>query len=231
MALPASFKVAESIDEAFERIGFAPEQITVRHVVSARRSIRLMLADWNTDQVLFWKVAAARTSALTLSADDFSPAADVIDILDMAVRRDNIDIPMQALSRSQWFALPDKIESQAMPTHYWVERLATGVTVHIYPKSENATDVLVYDAMLYFDDTSALASSTGLVERWNPAFTAGLTYHLSEKFARQMMAEKLELYGGPNPPRGVWGAYQRAKTGDRERGETRITIARGRGRR
>lgn len=223
MSLPAAFTVANAIDEAFERINYDPSKIGAQHIVSARRSIRLLLADWNTDGVLFWKVAAAQTHTVAIGESSFTAVAGTIDVLDMACRRNSLDTPMVALSRSDWFAIPDKALVSSMATRYWVERVTAGATVHFYPKADNATDILVYDAMLYFDDSSTLASAPDVVDRWLEAFVAGLTFKLAEKFARPLLAEKAALYGGPL---NMKGAYARARMGDRERGDTVFSIQR-----
>lgn len=223
MTLPATFTVANAIDEGFERCGFDPAKIGAQHIVSARRSIRLLLADWNTDGVLFWKVAAAQTHTVAVGESSFTAVAGTIDVLDMACRRNSLDTPMVTLSRSDWFAIPDKGIVSSMATRYWVERVTAGATVHFYPKADNATDILVYDAMLYFDDSGTLANAADIPDRWLEAFVAGLTCKLAEKFARPLLAEKAALYGGPGTMK---GAYARARTGDRERSDTIFTIQR-----
>lgn len=225
MALPANFTVADAIDEAMERCLFAPEAITPQHIVSARRSIRLMLDDWNNDSVDFWKVVSNQQHQQTLREDEFVPPAGTIDILDMSVLRDTYTTPMVILSRSDWFAIPDKATVQGMANRVWTERLQNSVTCHIYPFAENSTDILVFDAMVQFNDSSILQGSPDVPPLWNEAFTAGLTAKLAEKFRHELFAEKLALAGGPFMPT---GAYARARTGNRERGDTVMIRHKGR---
>jgi hypothetical protein len=232
MTLPSAFTVAQSIDEAFERSLIDPKGITPEHVASARRSIRLMLDSWNNDSVMFWKVGAGQTQALAIGDDSFTLVAGAIDILQAAILRSGAYIPVSIISQSQWFAIPDRdatTQVQGLPRLCWVERTITGATAHIYPAADLATDVFVYDVMLQFNDSSQLSAQADVPGRWNNAFVSGLTAFLSEKFNHALFAEKMAKYGGPgvtNRPGQPPSDYQIARMGDRERGDTVMTIAR-----
>lgn len=225
MALPESFSIADAIDEAFERIGRAPSGITAEHIVSAQRSIRLLLSDWNTDSVDFWKVASGQIHTVALNESAFTPVAGTVDIIRVACRRSQYDTPMLVIAAEDWFAIPDKLLTAGMPTRVWCERLASSVSAHYWPMAENATDVLVYDALLQFNDSSILAGSPDVPEMWLNAFTDGLTAKLAEKWAPDRMAEKIQIYGGPEVRT---GSYGRARHGNRERAPTIMTVHRSR---
>lgn len=225
MALPAAFTVAQAIDEAFERIQFDPRALTGEHLVSARRSIRLLLDSWNNDSVDFWKVNAGIQHTVALNEASFVPVTGCIDVLDVALLRDVYTTPMMAISRSDWFAIPDKTTVRGMPSRYWVERITSGPVLHFYPFAENATDIVVYDAMMQFNDSSQLNGAADIPFRWNNAFVCGLTAFLSEKFKPELFDKKMMVYGGPGVPN---GAYAVARMGDRERGDTVLVRHQGR---
>lgn len=225
MALPSAWTVSNAIDDAFERIQFSPEALTPQHLVSARRSIRLLLDEWNNDSVDFWKVQSNIQHVQTLNEASFVPPAGLIDILDMAVLRDTYTTPMVCLARADWFAIPDKATVQGMANRFWLERLIAGFVCHIYPFAENSTDILVYDAMVQFNDSSILQGAADVPPLWNEAFTAGLCAKLAEKFNRALWAEKKAAAGGPLQP---GGAYAIARTGNRERGDTVMIVHKGR---
>lgn len=232
MALPGTFTVAEAMTDAFERIGKSLNVIGMEAIYSVQRSIRLLLADWNTDGVLFWKVSSGNLHAMALNETSFTPITGTIDILDMAVRRDSVDKPLGALARADWFALANKLVTEGQVISYWVERNVTTPLIHLYPKNNNATDVIVYDAILYFNDSTNIAAAADIPERWIEAFVSGLTAKLAEKFAPDRLAEKLALYGGPGVMQTTFNgqrllpAYRRARMGDRERGDTVMKIRR-----
>lgn len=217
MTLPPTFRVAEAIDDAFERIQVDPKGITAEHVASVRRSIRLLLSEWNSDSVTFWKVQAGVQHVLTLNENQFVPPAGCLDILNAALKRDVYITTMIMLSREDWFNIPDKDTVKGMPNRFWTERNSVPPTVHIYPFAENSTDIIVYDAWMQFNDSTQLAGSADIPPRWEEAFTAGLTAKLAEKFNRALWAEKKMAAGGPMQS---GGAYAIARAGDRERGDT-----------
>lgn len=223
MALPATFTVAAALDEAWERIDKDPAKMTGRHIVSAQRTIRLMLVQWNNDGILFMKVTSGLLHTVALAETSFAASTGVIDILSAAIRRNSLDSPMLMLSRDEWFALPDKALAQAMPDRFWVERIASPPTVHFYPMAENATDVIVYDALMRFNESGALASAPDVQELWLEAFVSGLTAGLAEKFAPNRFIEKMALYGGPGKRT---GAYAVAKMGNVEKGDLQFTMPR-----
>lgn len=234
MSLPPTWTVADSIDEAFERALIDPKGITPEHVASARRSIRLLLDTWNNDSVLFWKVAAGQTHTVTTAEDSFALDDGEIDILSASILRSGAYIPITLISRSDWFAIPDRdatSQVQGLPRLCWVERLINGATAHFYPAAENATDIFVYDAMLQLNDSTQLSGQADVPPRWNNAFVSGLTAFLCEKFNHALFAEKMAKYGGPgvtNKPGQPPSDYQLARMGDRDRSDTILVAYRSR---
>jgi hypothetical protein len=219
MALPADFDVASFIDEAFERIGFDPSAIVDRHIESAQRSIRLMLDSWNNDGVNFWKVVTEQR-LFTAGDQTFAPVSGIMDIMRASVLRGTIYTPMVIISAGDWFAIPDKTSAAGLANRLWFQK-SIPPFINVWPKAENSTDILVYDAILEFDDSGTLASAPNIRQQWNGAFAAGLAFHLAEKFAPARLAEKAALYGGPGKPGGAYGV---AKMGERERSDTVMVV-------
>lgn len=222
MALYGPMTIGEAIEEAFENIGFAPSGLTAEHVESAQRSIKRMLTSWNNDSVNFWKVLPNQTHTQTVEEQTWTLPAGTVDILDMAVLRDNYSTPMLTVTRSDWFAIPDKAVTTGMANRIWVERDLDPPVAHIYPMAENSSDVLVYDALVQFNDSSVLKLAPDIRQTWNDAFIAGLEWYLAGKFCPQRLMEKSQKYGGPGTgtPSGSSGLYQIGKWANRERGDT-----------
>ena len=76
--------VAEFIEEAFERCGL--ELRTGYDLKTAKRSINIMLAEWANRGLNQWTIEQT-TQALTEGTNEYSLNSNVIDILDMVVRR------------------------------------------------------------------------------------------------------------------------------------------------
>lgn len=223
MAIPARLLVREAIDDAYERIGLPLSDLDANRLISCQRSIRLLLDEWNNDGVTMWRVLTdQQATALAVGDEDADMPTNVLDVLDMAVLREESKIPMAQFSRSDWFSLPDRINSSGMPTRWWAERNAEPIVVHFYPKAENATDVLIYDCISFFEDSTALSSFADVRRNWNEAFVSGLSCKFAEKWAPARLIEKMGIYGGPLKP--GTGAYAVAKMGDRDRGDTVFTL-------
>lgn len=216
MANYATFSVGEAIIEAFERILIQQSRVDAEKMDSAFRSIRLLLEDWDNDDVKLWRVVSS-TQVTTESDSDYTLTAGAIDVIEVYLRRDGIDTPMAILSRSQWFAIPDKDE-EGRPDRIWVDRSQDPPVMNVWPVPENSTDTIVYNYLKKLQDSSTVSSGADVPSRWNEAFVSGLTAKLAEKWARPLLAEKMSLAGA---------AYSRAKIGERERGATVMRIRRG----
>lgn len=227
MGLQPQFSLSDHIDEAFERCLYDPTGITPRHLTSARRSVRTMLTSWNNDSVDFWKVGSGLTHLQTQGEAQFTLPAGTIDVLRMAVLRNVYTTPMISLSASDWFDIPDKGVVQGMANRYWVERTEAGIVCHVYPFAENSTDILVFDTMTLFNDSTILKNTPDIMPLWDACFTTGLTAYLAEKFAHNLFIEKWALYGGPgyhSPPGKSKSAYEIARMGNRERADTVMIV-------
>lgn len=223
MALPPTFTVQDSIEEAFERCGVDPKGITGEHVESASRSITLLLSAWNNDSVDFWKVVSGSTHLQTVEEQQWTLPDDCVDVLSIGVLRDQYLTPMLLISRDDWFSLPDRALASGMATRLWTERLISSVTAHVYPMAENSTDVLVFDYMQLFQDSTILQGSPDVPPLWLAAFVDGLTFFLSRKFDRANILQHAAIYGGPGTPEypiKCTGTYAAARMGNRERADT-----------
>lgn len=108
--------VNDYIEEAFERCGL--EARTGYDLKSARRSLNILFADWANRGLNQWTIAQ-RTQALTAGTASYTLDADVIDILSVVVRRDDTDISVERLSRSEFLNIPNKT-TQARPNQFFL---------------------------------------------------------------------------------------------------------------
>lgn len=221
MTLYADMTMGDALDEAFENIGFSPEAVQAAHIDSARRSIRRLLTVWNNDAINFWKVAPGLTHTQTVGEDAFPLPAGTIDLISIGILRNGYLTPVLMISQSDWFNIADKGLASGLATRVWVERDVEPPIVHVYPKAENSTDVLVFDAMQWFEDSSALNVKPNIGQMWNDAFISALEWYLAQKHAPARAQEKEARYGGPETQfRGNAGSYRVARMGNRERADT-----------
>ena len=185
--------VAEFVEEAFERCGL--ELRTGYDLKTARRSINLMLAEWANRGLNQWTIEQA-TQTVTEGTTDYSLNANIIDILDVVLRRTinqtQTDISMNRVSRSEYINIPNKT-TKARPSQFFFDKLSTP-TLKIWPAPENSTDILVFNKIVRMDDAYKATNTMDMPSRFFPCFAAGLAYYISLKRAPERTAQLKAIY-------------------------------------
>ena len=204
--------VAEFVEEAFERCGL--ELRTGYDLKTARRSINIMLAEWANRGLNQWTIEQT-TQALTEGTSSYSLNSNVIDILDMVVRRTvnsvDTDISMSRLSRSEYINIPNKT-TKSRPSQFFLDKL-TAPAIKIWPAPENSTDILVFNKLVRMDDADKATNTMDMPFRFYPCFAAGLAYYISIKRSPERSAVLKQAYEEE---------FQRAMSQDEDRASFRI---------
>lgn len=175
--------VAEAIEEAYERCG-----LTVRtgyDARTARRSLNLMFAEWANRGLNLWTVTQ-QTLTLTPGTSTYTLGSDVVDILEMVLRRDSTDYEVERISRGEYLTFPDKT-STGRPSQFYLDRQIQPVLT--LWQTPDRTDQLVFYYVRRIEDADALVNTTGIPFRFYPCMVAGLAYYLAMKRA----PERLQL--------------------------------------
>tara|TARA_R100001443_G_scaffold2374_2_gene8046 strand:- start:581 stop:1252 length:672 start_codon:yes stop_codon:yes gene_type:complete len=185
--------VAEFVEEAFERCGL--ELRTGYDLKTARRSINLMLAEWANRGLNQWTIEQA-TQTVTEGTTDYSLNSNVIDVLDVVLRRTvnqtQTDISVNRISRSEYINIPNKT-TKARPSQFFLDKLSTP-TLKIWPAPENSTDILVFNKIVRMDDADKPTNTMDMPFRFFPCFAAGLAYYISLKRAPERTAQLKAIY-------------------------------------
>ena len=204
--------VAEFVEEAFERCGL--ELRTGYDLKTARRSINLMLAEWANRGLNQWTIEQA-TQTVTEGTTDYSLNSNVIDILDVVLRRTinqtQTDISMNRISRSEYINIPNKT-TKARPSQFFLDKLSTP-TLKVWPSPENSTDILVFNKIVRMDDADKPTNTMDMPFRFYPCFAAGLAYYISLKRAPERTSQLKALYEEE---------FERAMSQDEDRASYRV---------
>ena len=204
--------VAEFVEEAFERCGL--ELRTGYDLKTAKRSINIMLAEWANRGLNQWTIEQT-TQTVTEGTTNYSLNSNVIDILDMVVRRTvnttQTDISLSRLSRSQYINIPNKT-TKARPSQFFFDKLTTPV-IKIWPAPENSTDILVFNKLVRMDDADKATNTMDMPFRFYPCFAAGLAYYISMKRSPERTAMLKQAYEEE---------FERAMSQDEDRASFRI---------
>ena len=172
--------IDEVIQEATEMIG--GEQTLGHTPQSARRSINLMLNDWQNRGVLLWSTF---TTAVTVasSTTTYALADSVTDALEVtyAANTSSSDLALERISFEEYNVIPNKSQT-GRPSQYSIKRNVDNPTIHLYPVPDNSTGVLKVEGIRQLEDVNKSADQNADVPvRFLPALTCGLSYYLSMK--------------------------------------------------
>ena len=173
-----SMDIDEVIQEAMEMIGGEP---TLGHEPkSARRSINLLLQDWQNRDIMLW-TAETSTFTVSVSTTTYSLASSSIDVLEAVVNRDNVDIQLERISMQEFLKIPNKKQT-GRPTQYAVRHERDNPEIYLWPLPENSTDQVKVELIRYMQDVNRSAIQTPDVSRrFLPCLTAGVAYYMSMK--------------------------------------------------
>lgn len=200
--------VADYIEEAFERCGL--EVRTGYDLKTAKRSLNLMLAEWANRGLNQWTIEQ-RQFTTVVGDSDTALSNDVIDILSVVVRRDNTDYALERVSRDEFLNIPNKT-TQARPTQFFLDRQITP-NLKIWPAPENATDIIIYDALTRIQDADTPTNTMEIPFRFYPCLAAGLAYYIAIKRAPQRIQLLKAIYEEE---------FERAMAEDRDRASFNI---------
>jgi len=168
--------VGEIIEEAYERCGL--EVRTGYDARTARRSLNLMFADWANRGLNLWTVKQG-TITLTVGQAQETLTDDVVDLLEVTLRRDGTDYEVERISRGEYATLPNKT-TQGRPSQYYFDRQIDPV-INLWSVPENSTDQLIYYYVRRIEDADTLVNTTDMPFRFYPCMVAGLAYYLAMK--------------------------------------------------
>ena len=172
--------IDEVIQEAMEMIG---GEYTLGHEpASARRSINLMLRDWQNRGILLWTTSVSSITVIA-STGDYSLAGSTLDALEVVLNRDDTDIQLNRLSSEEYLLIPNKTQT-GRPMQYSIRRGRDNPVMSVWPLPENSTDVLKVEIFSELQDVNRSATQNAdIPKRFLPCLTMGLSYYMSMKRA------------------------------------------------
>jgi hypothetical protein len=170
--------IDQVIQEASEMIG--GENTLGHEPESARRSINLMLKDWQNRGVLLWSTS---TTAVTVvaSTTSYSLESSTINALEVVISRDNTDVKLTRITPEEFMIIPNKTQT-GKPNQYSIRRGRDNPVLSVWPLPENSTDVIKLEIVKELQDVNKSAiQNADLPKRFLPCLTMGLAYYMSLK--------------------------------------------------
>lgn len=176
--------ISDIFEEAYEQIG--KELRTGYDYRTARRSLNLLLLEWQNKGLNLWTVKNI-SQALTAGTKSYELSSEKVDVIECQLRTDagdtskQTDINLRRVSVSTYARQTNKLTT-GRPTQYWVERAPTAVTLHLWPVPDSSNYALNYYYMEQIEDVGgSAANNVDIPVRHLPALTAGLAYYLGKK--------------------------------------------------
>ena len=172
-----SMDIDEVIQEAMEMIG--GEATLGEEPRSARRSINLLLQDWQNRGIQLWTIGTTAVT-VTTSVTAYTLGSENIDVLEAVVNRSGIDLQLERISMEEYMKVPRKGQT-GRPTQFAVRRGRDTATVYLWPIPENSTDTIKFEVVRYIQDVTRSSQTADVSRRFLPCLTAGTAYFMSMK--------------------------------------------------
>jgi len=170
--------IDEVIQEATEMIG--GEDTLGHEPASARRSINLMLKDWQNRGILLWTTSTTLVTVVA-STTAYDLSSNVINALEVVISRDNTDIKLTRITPEEYLIIPAKTQT-GRPSQYSIRRGRDNPVMSLWPIPENSTDILKIETVTELQDVNKSAiQNADLPKRFLPPLTCGLSYYMAMK--------------------------------------------------
>ena len=173
-----NLEIGDVIQEATEMIG---GEVTLgEEPRSARRSINLILNDWQNRGVCLWTTNTTIVS-IAASTSQVSLGSHVSDVMQVVVNRDDTDLEMTRISYEEYLKIPNKGQT-GRPSQYAIKRFSDNVQLFMWSVPDVNTDKLKIEKIDYMQDVDKSAiQNADMPRRFLPALTTGLAYYMSLK--------------------------------------------------
>ena len=170
--------IDEVIQEATEMIG--GESTLGNEPASARRSINLMLKDWQNRGVMLWSTSVSSLT-VTASTATYSLDGSTVDALEVVINRDDTDLQLERISSEEYLLIPNKTQ-KGRPNQYSIRRGRDNPVLSLWPLPDNSTDILKIEIVSELQDVNKSAiQNADVPKRFLPCLTCGLAYYMAMK--------------------------------------------------
>lgn len=179
-----TLKANQVVGYALRKIGvIAPdEDASARDMATGIEELNLMLKTWQVSGPHLWRQTQG---SLALVADTASYAMpSVVRIISARFRQSGRDLPMELLTREEYYDLPLKT-SQGIPTSYYfdVQRAASGSTLYVWPVLASvSTETVEYTYQRRIEDVDAQTNDIDIPQEWLQTVGYNLAALLADTF-------------------------------------------------
>jgi hypothetical protein len=178
-----SMTVEQIVTEARGLLGVqaAEEPLQAFELAQGIRALNMMLKAWQADGVQTWTFTEG-AFPLVLGQQGYAIgsggafAMAPLDITDVRITRSGRDLPMNRMSRQDYYALPIKT-TQGYPTQFYYDRQRDGGTFYVWPAPDTSLGTIAFTYRRYIMDAGDGTNTLDLPTEWHEA----VTYNLADR--------------------------------------------------
>ena len=174
----------EIAEEAWERAG--REMRSGYDLRTARRSMNLMMIEWQNRGVNLWTIEEG-TVTLTKGSSQYTLPADTIDLLEQVIRTNSgntstqSDLTLNRIGVGTFASIPNKL-TEGRPIQVWIDRQRDAPVLNLWPvPDKNDTYVIAYWRIRRIQDAGSGIQTADMNFRFLPCLVAGLAYNIALK--------------------------------------------------
>lgn len=166
------------IEQAQERAGSDIESVEFRDNRFIVRELNALFSDMANNGPNLWAIDL-QTVNLSPNQTTFTAPSSTVDLLEVVLRRDDVDYILTRFDRQDYMELPNKTQA-GRPTNFWVDKQIPQYTVYMWPITDISGDQIRYYRMVQLQDVTASGPQTfDLPYLWTDAICYGLAYRLA----------------------------------------------------
>ena len=170
--------VIELIEEAYELAGY--EARTGQDLITARRSLNLLLADWSTRGINLWALEQL-TVDMVSGTTTYSLQTRTLGVIEAVIKKGDVETSIEQIPLEEYHTIPDKTVT-GRPSQFAILHARTTPTVYMYPVPNDSTLDFVAWTFRYLQDvTTTYTDEPEVPRRFLPALRLGLAYELALK--------------------------------------------------
>lgn len=216
--------VAQIVRDARGMLGIQDEEEPMEAVDLDRgiRVLNTMILAWQADGVQTWVLAEGSLALVQGDYDYVIGSGGAFttvptEITDARINRAGIDLPMNRMSRTEYYALPVK-DTQGYPTQFYYDRQREGGTFFVWPAPDSVAGTIRFTYRRRIMDVGTGNSTLDIPKEWLEAVIANLAVRLSPHYGgvdRSRLSEVRDI---------ALSSYTVLKSFDTAEGEGTISI-------
>ncbi len=178
-------KAREAIEDALREINVLAldEAMEAAQVQFGLRKLGRMLLAWQNLDYNIWLKASQTLTLTTARSYTLSPERP-LRILSARISTDDIETPLQELTRQDYDELPNKTAT-GRPTSFHYDRQKEDALLYVWPVPDAAGDTIEITYARAIERPDRLGADVDIPPEWEDAVVFGLAVSLAPAFQRQ----------------------------------------------